>query len=331
MATFINRSGPDFGQQLGSALQQALGTIGEGMQKRNAETQLQQLLGQQQPPQAQGQQGTQQQPSSGIDLSNPMQFAQAHSVISQARGKDAADNWAKAQLEQQKLQGKQGLQQERFLHDREMKNDPQLLEREDKLNHYEQEGMRFERLQELFSPDLEDKFPSSFTVGLFTKDGELRPTIASQLSPEAQEATKLIADNLTGAKDTFGARVTNFDVQSYMKRLPTLINTAEGRRRVLRDLRLMNKLNTDHEAGVLEIIDQAGGPGSMSISQAERRYKKAHARELAEIREEFVHPEKKQFSSLQSIDPKVYQGKTVIDEETGQKFKSNGTEWIEEQ
>lgn len=215
-------------------------------------------------------------------------------------------------------------------HRRIEKSEPELLAKEQKLEHYEQEGMRFERLQNLFTPELEDKFPPSFAIGLFSKDGELRPTAAAVLSPEAQEAVKLVADNLSGAKDTFGARVTNFDLQAYMKRLPTLLNTSEGRRRVLRDLRLINKLNIDHEKGVLDIVERQGGPGKISLSQAERRYKKENAKQIADIREEFVSPQKKNFSSLQAIDPKVYSGNTVIDEETGQRFKSNGQEWIPE-
>ena len=209
---------------------------------------------------------------------------------------------------------------------REQAAEPKLLELEDKLRNYETEGMRFERLQELFSPELENKFPSSITAALFTKDGELRPAAAASLSPEAQESVKLIADNLTGLKDSFGSRVTNFDIQSYMKRLPTLLNSSEGRRRVLRDLRMMNDLNQQHTQGVLDVVDRYGGPGKISISKAERIFKKEFAPRMKEIREEFVNPEKKAFSSLPSA--KMYVGRTVVDEETGQQLRSDGNDWV---
>jgi hypothetical protein len=211
---------------------------------------------------------------------------------------------------------------------REQSAEPKLQEIGEKLSGLEESGMRFARLGHLFGPELEEKFPPSFSVGMFTKNGELKPTAASLLSPEAQESVKLISDELSGAKDTFGARVTNFDLQSYMKRLPTLLNSAEGRRRVLRDLRLMNQINQMHHQGVLDIVDRYGGPGKISLSKAEMIYKKEFAPKIKDLREEFINPEKKNFSDLP--DPSIYNGRQAIDEETGQKFKSNGKEWIPE-
>lgn len=211
---------------------------------------------------------------------------------------------------------------------RESQAEPKLQEKEEKLRNLNLQGMRFDRLEQLFQPELENKFPSSFKVGLLTKDGELRPAAAALLSPEAQESTKLIADELTGIKDSFGARVTNFDIQSYMKKLPTLLNSAEGRRRVLRDLKLMNQINRDEYEGVLGVIDRYGGPGNISISKAERIFKKEYAPKMKELREEFVNPDKKSFSQLPSAG--MYAGRQLVDEETGQKFRSDGKDWIPE-
>lgn len=212
---------------------------------------------------------------------------------------------------------------------RESNAEPKLQELEDKASNYEHEAMRFDRLNQLFSPDLESKFPSSMNVGFFTdREGNLSPKVSGILSPEAQEAVKLVADNLTGAKDTFGARVTNFDLQAYMKRLPTLLNSSEGRRRVLRDLRIMNTINKDHAEGVLDVMDRYGGPSKMSVSKAERIFKKEYAPKMKELREEFVNPEKKEFSSMPEASR--YSGRRMVDEETGQTFVSNGKEWTPE-
>lgn len=211
---------------------------------------------------------------------------------------------------------------------REQAAEPKLLEMEDKLRGLDESSMRFERLGELFSPDLEGKFPSSLSAALFTKDGELRPLAAASLSPEAQEATKLVADELKSAKETFGSRVTNFDIQSYMKRLPTLLNSSEGRRRVLRDLQLMNDINRMHHEGVLDVIDRYGGPGKISVSKAERIFKKEFAPKIKELREEFVRPDKKSFSDLPSASN--YAGRKMVDEDTGQVFVSDGRNWVPE-
>lgn len=213
-------------------------------------------------------------------------------------------------------------QQRKEFASRESAAEPELLKRGEKLRGLQQSGLRFERLNELFTPQLEDKFPPSFTVGMLTKEGELRPSAAAVLSPEAQEAVKLISDELSGAKDTFGARVTNFDVQSYMKRLPTLLNSAEGRRRVLRDLRMMNKINQMQQQGVLDVVDRYGGAGKISLSKAERIFDKEFAPKMKEMREEFVKPGSHPFSF-----PELYSGRVLVDEETGQKLRSNGNEW----
>ena len=211
---------------------------------------------------------------------------------------------------------------------REQAAEPKILELGDKLRSYEQTHMRQERLGELFKPELEDKFPSSLTVGLFTKDGEMRPTASALLSPEAQEAVKLVTDEIKGAKDTFGSRVTNFDATQYLKTLPSLLNTPEGRRRVLRDLSLINQLNRQHAEGVLDIIEEHGGAGKISMSKAEQIYRKRFAPKEKEIRQQFKNPESAQFSDLPS--PRGYEGRMIEDEETGQRFRSNGQEWIPE-
>lgn len=325
---------PSFGERLLPALAEAGSNVAQGLQRKHAATSLQRALASIEAPTAV--------PGSpvenviqGVEQSsrfNPSNLFSIYPVAEKALGPDAAKQLLQLYAQKSKLQEQEGqkirLQERKFQQQQAQKAEPDLLERETKLMHYEQEGARFERLQNLFSPELESKFPSSFSVGLLTKEGELRPTAAALLSPEAQEAVKLIADNLSGAKDTFGARVTNFDLQSYMKRLPSLLNSPEGRRRVLRDLRLMNKLNTMHEQGVLDIIEKEGGPEKISISQAERKWKKEHSKQLAEIKKEFVNPEKNTFND--KPDASLYQGRIIVDEETGERFRSNGKEWIAE-
>jgi len=225
----------------------------------------------------------------------------------------------------QKEQHKSTLEQKR-----ENLAEPELIKIYKNLESLENEEMRFSRLSDLFSPELESKFPSGFTTALFSKNGELRPAAFSQLSDEAQESVKLITDQILGAKETFGARVTNFDLQTYLKRLPSLLNSPNGRRRVLRDLRMINKLNRLHDEKTLEIIEEGGGAGKMPLSKAKAIFRKRYKDEVQALRQEFINPNKKTFSSLEDIDPSLYNGQRFLDEETGQIFKSNGKELIPE-
>jgi hypothetical protein len=208
----------------------------------------------------------------------------------------------------------------------ELSAEPKLLEMEDKLEAQEHSGMKFERLSQLFSPELEDQFPPALMAAAFTKEGELTPLAQASLSPDAQEAVKLITDEIKGARETFGARVTNFEANTYLKTLPNLLNTPEGRRRVLRDLKIVNKLNRMEGEGVLNIIDKYGGPGKISISKAKRMYKKQNASKIAEMKQEFINPEKANFSEMP--DASMYMGRELEDPETGQIFVSDGKEWV---
>lgn len=208
---------------------------------------------------------------------------------------------------------------------RESTSEPELIKLEDKLNNLELEDMRFSRMEELSSPEHEDKFPSSLLVGLFTKDGELNPVVSSQLSEDAQEFVKLVYDNLTGLKDSFGSRVTNLDVQSYLKKLPGLINTPEGRRRVLRDLRIVNQINSDETKGVLEMVDRYGGPGEISISKAKRMFNKEYEPKKKELAQEFINPNRKVYKDLPSAS--LHKGKTLKNPSTGEVVISDGTNW----
>lgn len=308
---------PSFGQQfarnLGAGVSQGLGQSFENIAAQRKQKMVMSLLGMN-PEQAQSQESGQGQPTRQSQQ-DPFSRAKAAAVLGE-------HTLSRVFSEEGKIVEKGRLAKEAAA-------EPKLLEMEDKLRGLEQSGMRFERLSELFSPELEGKFPSALTSAAFTKDGELRPTAAALLSPEAQESVKLVADELSGAKDTFGSRVTNFDLQSYMKRLPTLLNTPDGRRRVLRDLRLMNDINKMHSEGVLDIIDKHGGPGGISVSKAERMFRKDFAPRIKELREQFVNPDKTEFSELPSAS--MYSGRAVMDPETGQKFRSNGKEWVQEQ
>ena len=202
-------------------------------------------------------------------------------------------------------------------------NEPKLIQMADNLNKLEMEQSRYDRLEQLFSDP--SKFPSSITAAIFSKDGQINDLAYSQLSPEAQEAIKLVIDSTSNIKDTYGSRVTNFDLQTYLKKLPSLLNTQEGKARVLRDLQIMNQLNQMHANGIMEVFEEAGGTDKIPYSTAERIYKKKYGNQEKRLRELFVNPEKKTFSDLPS--PFQYLGEKIEDEDTGEMFISDGVEW----
>jgi hypothetical protein len=202
-------------------------------------------------------------------------------------------------------------------------NEPKLAELSDTSRKLDIEEARFNRLGKLFSES--EKFPSPFTAALFSKEGQINDKAYALLSPEAQESIKLIVDSTSNIKDTYGARVTNFDLQTYLKKLPSLLNSPEGKMRVLRDLQIINQLNKMHADGIQEIFEKAGGTDKIPYSTAESRYKKEYRVKENELLDLFVNPEKGDFKELP--DAKKYLGRKIEDPETGEIFISDGNEW----
>lgn len=82
--------------------------------------------------------------------------------------------------------------------------------------------------------------------------------LAQVVSPEAQEWVKEIARFQNRAKDAFGSRVTNFDLQSYMKQFPGLLNTYEGRKRILEMMRINNDLDSLYSKALGKVYEKYG-------------------------------------------------------------------------
>lgn len=61
--------------------------------------------------------------------------------------------------------------------------------------------------------------------------------LSHALSPESQEFEKLSNDFIKNAKDYFGTRLTDADLKAFLKTIPTLSLTDEGKLRVMRNLR----------------------------------------------------------------------------------------------
>lgn len=76
---------------------------------------------------------------------------------------------------------------------------------------------------------------------------------------DSQEFEKLSNDMFKNIKDIFGARITNIEVQSYEKTIPTLLQTKEGRSRVINNLRIMDESAEIRANAMTDIIDENNG------------------------------------------------------------------------
>lgn len=86
-------------------------------------------------------------------------------------------------------------------------------------------------------------------------------------NPSSQEFDKLTVDFLRGARDIFGARVTNFEVENFLKAIPSLSQTNEGKKRVIRNLELMNKGAVVRSKVMQEVVKENGGIPPLDLEE----------------------------------------------------------------
>ena len=70
--------------------------------------------------------------------------------------------------------------------------------------------------------------------------GDLR--IPAAATPETQAYLKTLARQLSRAKNDFPGRVTNFDLEQFKRKFPTLANSPEGRGLILQQLKTANRI-----------------------------------------------------------------------------------------
>jgi hypothetical protein len=181
-----------------------------------------------------------------------------------------------------------------------------------------------ERLAILENLNKSQKLPKNLERLNVDKEGNLKlPYLAA---PESQRYVKTLNEFSAGAKDTFGSRVTNFDLAQYMKRYPTLLNTSEGRKQLLDQMKIVNEINSVYYKNLKNIYDRAGGVRNIDSDVADRMAEQLSESKVNKLSEKFNQIG--QFSSKPAASE--FKGKRIKDKETGEVFVSDGENWIPE-
>lgn len=124
--------------------------------------------------------------------------------------------------------------------------------------------------------NLSDKLPENYgrlVINPFTGEPYSIASLTQMgVSKETQQFVKTVNDFLSEAKDFFGGRVSNFEVQSFKSRLPNLLNSAEGRRAIIKQMQLIDEYKNAYYESLNESISHYGGnaPFSFLSKEAER-------------------------------------------------------------
>jgi len=83
--------------------------------------------------------------------------------------------------------------------------------------------------------------------------------LSGLMTADAQELDKLSTDFIKDAKDFFGTRLTDADLKAFIRTIPTLSQSQEGRRRVISNLRSFNDAAILKEDAMKKIVKANGG------------------------------------------------------------------------
>lgn len=150
-------------------------------------------------------------------------------------------------------------------------------------------------------------------------------------SAETQELEKLTVGFLTNLKNVFGARPTQYDVQQYLKGLPTLVQSREGRAAVIKNLRVFNEAAKLRGQALRDILKDNKNklPGDLELQIEDRigsDLDQLHRELSSDLTGVSSSNGSNNFQSLPN--PSQYNGATIRDTQTGQLLVSDGNQWI---
>jgi len=120
-------------------------------------------------------------------------------------------------------------------------------------------------------------------------------------NPDTEEYRKLETDFIRDARDVFpGGRITNYEIQSYLKTIPTLLNSKEGREAIIRNRKLFNEAKEIKYNEYKNILKENGGkkPQNLGILLEERT-----ADKISNIEDKFKQGIQKESEKFQQAIP----------------------------
>jgi len=105
----------------------------------------------------------------------------------------------------------------------------------------------------------EGKLPGAVTGTLSEMLGKVGLSLPALINGDAEEFKKLSAEYGKLITNYFPGRVTNIMIEQFMQTVPTLLQSDEGRLRVMNNLYNLNEAALIHEAVKKEIIKENGG------------------------------------------------------------------------
>ncbi len=156
----------------------------------------------------------------------------------------------------------------------------------------------------------------------FNKEGGLTKFGKAASTPQEEKFVKLIADQTKTIKDDFGARITNLDLQVFLRRFPDLMMTPEGRESIFETMRDYQEAKKVYNQALKNEITLT--KGKADPFDLDEIVENKTAPKLAEIRERIA---KRGFSKGSEGRKDIPQQKTAINPETGERLILKEGKW----
>jgi len=173
----------------------------------------------------------------------------------------------------------------------------------DKLAGYKSEQRLLNVLEEL-NPDLPEGLERTL-INPSTGEPYALAQLTEIVPPKVQRFVKTVNDFTTKAKDTFGSRVTNFDLERFMSRLPSLLNTKDGRGQIIKQMKLINDINRLYY-GTLKGVYQNYGLDNISQERAEEITENIIKDDVADLESQFSQIDQNQIVEMVDENGEVY-------------------------
>lgn len=146
-------------------------------------------------------------------------------------------------------------------------------------------------------------------------------------SPESELYRAISSTFMGGAKNDIGGRVAVQEMQAWMKRVPTLLNSAQGRKEISEKWRILNKGKRLKDDITNRLIEYNNGEIPKNL---ELKANQIYDKEIGGVRKELLDSFQKNKTSFAKL-PKPWEepiDTQFKDNSTGKIYKTNGKSWI---
>lgn len=118
-----------------------------------------------------------------------------------------------------------------------------------------------ERLSEL---EREGKLDTPGYIEFLKRSGLDVPAL---MNPGSEEFNKIAASFLRDAKTYLGARISNYELEQFLKTIPNLSQSPEGRKRVIANLKNFNRIALAYNEALKEVMTEHKGVPPLDLSE----------------------------------------------------------------